>query len=154
MKKLLILLLFIPCLVFADAAAPTIEPYVGIIKNENGAHLYRYDLEKKDYVASDATLDYGTKIYIYDEFDRFLVSENYNDYLLKEDVEKTDIKYEDYLKEKNELEGIVPSKNDVNKQEMQNNTHKTLYTCVLIAIILFIIAIVIIIVVNKRKRVS
>ena len=147
MKKLLfLLLLFIPCFIFSEE---TFEPYVGEVNNKNGAYLYYYDEAIDDYVASPNSLEYKTKVYVYDEEDKFVVTESFTDYLLKADIDKTDITYEDYKKEF-DIDDIVPIL-DKKEEKTNNNTHNYLYLCIIIA---FLLIVTIICVKKKGSKVN
>ena len=139
MKKLLfLLLLFIPCFIFSEE---TFEPYVGEVNNKNGAYLYYYDEAIDDYVASPNSLEYKTKVYVYDEEDKFVVTESFTDYLLKADIDKTDITYEEYKKEF-ETDEIIPIL-DQKEEKKKDNTHNYLYLCIIIVVLLIIVGIII-----------
>ena len=151
MKKIItfLLLIVIPCIILADAAAPEIDPYVGVIENKSGAYFYEFDSDKETYVRSDRKLEYGEKVIVIDHVDNYAILYNYVDVLLIGDIKKTDESYEEYEKELSKVKEIETEEIE---EKVENNTHKTLYICIISAIIVCVIAIVILLCVNKRKE--
>ena len=66
-KYLLVLVLCIPFIVFADGAAPSFAPYNAYVSDKDGASLYDYDYDKDVYVRTKHFLEYNHQIKIEDE---------------------------------------------------------------------------------------
>lgn len=157
MKKLLYLfiIILIPCIVFADAAAPSItdtpsiKPYVAEVINKDGAYFYGYDLESDSYIRTTISLDYKTKVSVYDEYNGYAVIDNYEDYLRLSDIKKIDQTYEEYQKEINPESDV-----SIRENKTQSKNNNTIIISVVIAIIVVIISVFIIVKVNKGKEIK
>lgn len=133
MKKVVYLLfgilLILPKLVLADMSSPYIEPYEGEIINPEGAILYDYDSDKEKMVATKDKLDYGTVVYVYDDYDEdesddwiyvTLPSENEDEeesyYVSIKDIATKDKEYKINSKElSSEYDGVVLKKQEIKK---------------------------------------
>ena len=76
MKKifsLLFIIVFLPMIVLADSASPSIIGYDAVVTNKNGAKVDNYnDGDKK-------IIPYNTKIHVYDEYDGRAIIQCYDD---------------------------------------------------------------------------
>ncbi len=71
MKKIFYLiigvLMSIPLFVKADMGSPMIETYKASIKNPEGAHVYKYDSDRRKYLVTSEVLPYGKEITVWYE---------------------------------------------------------------------------------------
>lgn len=136
MKKvvylLLGILLILPKLVLADMSGPEVDPYKGEIINPEGAILYDYDSDKEKMVATKDKLDYGTVVYVYDDYDEdesddwiyiTLPSEEEDEdeedesyYVSRKDIVTKEKEYKVNSKElSSEYDGVVLKKQEIKK---------------------------------------
>ena len=137
MKKILLILalLLIPCFIFADVMVPAIQPFVGVVSNEDGAYLYKLN-SSYDFIKTEEKLEYGTEVKVYDEMGYFYVVIGYDGYLLQKDV-----------KPKN---GEIV-RNWEDEPKPTKNIPTILYLCIFGGIFASLAAIVIIVLVNRKK---
>lgn len=117
MKKILsviiMMLIMIPCVVFADMGAPVIKEYKASVKNPNGAILWKYN-DSGELIDSGKGIKNGTVITILYEEDGRCEADGYEGYILISDIRAVE---ENYTPEKlgDSKEFLTTKKVDIKK---------------------------------------
>ena len=135
MKKILFLLIFIPCFVFADVFMP--DEYNVKVINPDGAYIY--NKIGSEFIATEEKIDYGTNIYVYEDY-----TYRYFHYYGSENCSR----YGCFI-DKNDLEIIKKISNEPYRPV--DNRLDILKIGIVAAVIISITAVVTILLVNKKK---
>lgn len=135
MKKILFLLIIIPCFVFADVFMP--DEYNVKVINPDGAYIY--NKIGSEFIATEEKIDYGTNIYVYEDY-----TYRYFHYYGSENCSR----YGCFI-DKNDLEIIKKISNEPYRPV--DNRLDILKIGIVAAVIISITAVVTILLVNKKK---
>lgn len=135
MKKILFLLIFIPCFVFADVFMP--DEYNVKVINPDGAYIY--NKIGSEFIATEEKIDYGTNIYVYEDY-----TYRYFHYYGSENCSR----YGCFI-DKNDLEIIKKISNEPYRPV--DNRLDILKIGIVAAVIISITAVVTILLVNRKK---
>ncbi len=135
MKKILFLLIIIPCFVFADVFMP--DEYNVKVINPDGAYIY--NKIGSEFIATEEKIDYGTNIYVYEDY-----TYRYFHYYGSENC----LRYGCFI-DKNDLEIIKKISNEPYRPV--DNRLDILKIGIVAAVIISITAVVTILLVNRKK---
>lgn len=135
MKKILFLLIIIPCFVFADVFMP--DEYNVKVINPDGAYIY--NKIGSEFIVTEEKIDYGTNIYVYEDY-----TYRYFHYYGSENCSR----YGCFI-DKNDLEIIKKISNEPYRPV--DNRLDILKIGIVAAVIISVTAVVTILLVNKKK---
>lgn len=135
MKKILFLLIIIPCFVFADVFMP--DEYNVKVINPDGAYIY--NKIGSEFIVTEEKIDYGTNLYVYEDY-----TYRYFHYYGSENCSR----YGCFI-DKNDLEIIKKISNEPYRPV--DNRLDILKIGIASAVIISVTAVVTILLVNKKK---